>query len=149
MDRVKSDLLTLIDARVKLVKFVDRTFNCNRQGQRKYFHLLLKTQKRRVFTLSGGWPFWRRNVWHTVPGSKGLDSVWNWNTINQWGGPWGYQEKNWPEKSVWEHKKLKELGNVHIHVDLIAGLPFEDYNSFWILSMKPINFILTSCSWDF
>jgi len=27
-------------------------------------------------------------------------------------------------------KKLKELGNVHIHVDLIAGLPFEDYNSF-------------------
>jgi len=34
-------------------------------------------------------------------------------------------------KKVFENiKKLKELGNVHIHVDLIAGLPFEDYNSF-------------------
>ncbi|GAE90029.1 DUF4080 domain-containing protein [Acetivibrio straminisolvens] len=34
-------------------------------------------------------------------------------------------------KKVFDNiKKLKEFGNIHIHVDLIAGLPFEDYNSF-------------------
>lgn len=27
-------------------------------------------------------------------------------------------------------KRLKEAGNVHVHLDLIAGLPFEDYHSF-------------------
>ena len=27
-------------------------------------------------------------------------------------------------------KRLEELGNIHIHVDLIAGLPLEDYSSF-------------------
>lgn len=26
--------------------------------------------------------------------------------------------------------RLKQLGNVHVHLDLIAGLPFEDYRSF-------------------
>jgi len=50
MDRVKSDLLTLIDARVKLVKFVDRTFNCNRQRAKEIFSFIIENAKRRVFT---------------------------------------------------------------------------------------------------
>ena len=27
-------------------------------------------------------------------------------------------------------RKLKALGNIHLHLDLIAGLPLEDYDSF-------------------
>jgi len=49
MDRVKSDLLTLIDARVKLVKFVDRTFNCNRQRAKEIFSFIIENAKETSF----------------------------------------------------------------------------------------------------
>jgi len=51
MDRVKSDLLTLIDARVKLVKFVDRTFNCNRQRAKEIFSFIIENAKETSFSL--------------------------------------------------------------------------------------------------
>lgn len=40
--------------------------------------------------------------------------------------------------------KIKSFGNVHQHLDLIAGLPYEDYDSFansfnQVYAMKPDN----------
>ena len=34
------------------------------------------------------------------------------------------------EKTLAAARRLKESGNLHVHLDLIAGLPFEDYFSF-------------------
>lgn len=34
------------------------------------------------------------------------------------------------EKIRYNIRRLTEPKNIHIHLDLIAGLPFEDYNSF-------------------
>ncbi|GAE90028.1 hypothetical protein [Acetivibrio straminisolvens] len=45
MERVKSDLLTLINAGVKLVKFVDRTFNCNRQRAKEIFTFIIENAR--------------------------------------------------------------------------------------------------------
>ena len=46
------------------------------------------------------------------------------------------------EKVAENIQRLREAGNMHIHLDLIAGLPFEDYSSFarsfnFVYSLKP------------
>ncbi|ABN54381.1 MAG TPA: B12-binding domain-containing radical SAM protein [Hungateiclostridium thermocellum] len=131
MDRVKSDLLTLIDARVKLVKFVDRTFNCNRQRAKEIFSFIIENAKETSFHFEAAADLFDDEMFDILSRApKGLIQF-----------EIGIQSTNEAAleairrktdlKKVFENiKKLKELGNVHIHVDLIAGLPFEDYNSF-------------------
>ena len=131
-ERVKSDLQFFIDNNVKQVKFVDRTFNCNKKHAMmiwKYimdndngitnFHMeitadimdnealeLLKNARKGLFQFEIG-------VQSTNP--KTIEAI----------------KRNTSFEGLTEIvKKIKDLGNIHEHLDLIAGLPYEDYNSF-------------------
>ena len=131
-ERVKSDLQFFIDNNVKQVKFVDRTFNCNKKHAMmiwKYimdndngitnFHMeitadimdnesleLLKNARKGLFQFEIG-------VQSTNP--KTIEAI----------------KRNTSFEGLTKIvKKIKNLGNIHEHLDLIAGLPYEDYNSF-------------------
>lgn len=131
-ERVKSDLKFFIDNNVKQVKFVDRTFNCNKNHAMmiwKYimdndngktnFHMeitadimddemldLLKNARKGLFQFEIG-------VQSTNP-----------DTIK------AIKRNTSFERLTEIVKKIKAMGNIHEHLDLIAGLPYEDYNSF-------------------
>ena len=46
-------------------------------------------------------------------------------------------------------RRLSENHNVHLHLDLIAGLPLEDFASFAAPSIRYMPSGPSSCSWDF
>ena len=132
LDLVKEELLKLIEAEVPQVKFVDRTFNCkhdhayaiweflNEHDKGKTnFHFevsadllnekelaLMKTMRPGLIQLEIG-------VQSTNPETiKEIHRTMNFDKV----------KKNVEEIHSW--------GNIHQHLDLIAGLPYENYESF-------------------
>ena len=131
-ERVKKELKFFLDNKVPQVKFVDRTFNCKKSHAMeiwKYcmendngitnFHMeisaeimdedmlnLLKDAREALFQFEVG-------VQSTNP--QTLDAV--------------RRKCNFQNlKTIVD--KVHSFGNIHQHLDLIAGLPFEDYASF-------------------
>ncbi len=129
---VKKELKFFIDHEVPQVKFVDRTFNCKHDHAMEIWKFLAENDKgitnfhfevaadlltdQEIEFLSG-----------VRPGLFQLEI--------------GVQSTN--EKTIREIrrvmdfakvtevvKKIQEAGNIHQHLDLIAGLPFEDVSSF-------------------
>lgn len=130
LDRVKQDLKWFIDNNIPLIKFVDRTFNCG-----KFYFLIFK------FLVEN-----RRNTkFHFEISAEILeDSVIRYlNTIPEglFQFEIGVQTTNENTLELIDRKanfqklsdivnKLRSKGNIHLHLDLIAGLPGEDFNSF-------------------
>lgn len=132
LDRVFSDLKFFLDKKVRQVKFVDRTFNFNKkyalaiwkflhENDNGYtnFHFeiaaellddeiidFLKCVRKGFFQFEIG-------VQSTNP--KTLEHIKRITKIN--------------ELRV-IIKKLQEPNNIHLHLDLIIGLPYEDYKTF-------------------
>lgn len=132
IERVKEDLQKLINAKVKQVKFVDRTFNAKKEYALEIMkfvmeqevedinfhfevtaHLLddeildfLKAVPEGLFQFEIG-------VQSTNP--KTLEAI---------------DRKTNTQKLMEVVKKIKSFNNIHQHLDLIAGLPYEDYDSF-------------------
>lgn len=131
-ERIKSDILNLINSGSHTIKLVDRTFNSNEDFSIEIMNFI-KEQKVEGVT------FHMELMAHlisdrfleflsTMP--KGLFQF-----------EVGIQSSN--KKTLKEiyrvtdlkrlsHvvKTIKSFGNIHQHVDLIAGLPYEDYESF-------------------
>ncbi|MDD3268628.1 MAG: B12-binding domain-containing radical SAM protein [Syntrophomonadaceae bacterium] len=131
LERVKDDLRCLIKQGIKEIKFVDRTFNCHEgrareimefvldQGGKTKFHFEIGAER-----LSSDFMAFLKQV---PPGRFDFEI--------------GVQSTN-PEslKAVNRNSKWKVLSqniktlqageNIHIHIDLIAGLPYEDLESF-------------------
>ena len=132
IELVKQELSFFINHKVKQVKFVDRTFNCNKEHSIAVwkhiidndngitnFHFeiaadlldeeeieLLKSMRSGLVQLEIG-------VQSTNPKTiKAINRKTNFQKISE------------------NVKRLSEERNVHQHLDLIAGLPFEDYDSF-------------------
>ena len=131
-DRVKRDLDNLIKAGVKQVKFVDRTFNANKEfsmGIMKHimerdpegvnFHLevtahLIDQEQLEFFkNIREGLFQFEIGVQSTYP-----------KTIEAIGRNTDF------EKLSSVSKEIKKNRNIHQHLDLIAGLPYEDYKRF-------------------
>lgn len=131
LERVKNDLRYLMDKQVKEVKFVDRTFNCNEERALEIMDFILKNNKTTKFhfeigaelisdkfvdflkNVPLGWFDFEIGVQSTfLPALNAVNRKTNWDIL---------QEKI---------KSLTELGNIHIHLDLIAGLPYESYTEF-------------------
>ncbi len=144
MDKVKKELQFFLDRKVPQVKFIDRTFNCNHEHAMEIwrylidndngvtnFHFeiaadimteeeirLLKTMRPGLVQLEIGVQSTNEKTLHE---------------INRYANTAHIAEVV---------KELLEKGNIHIHLDLIAGLPFEDYDSFVtsfneVYAMKP------------
>ncbi len=131
MERVKKELLILINAKVKLVKFVDRTFNYDKKRAMEIWkfiiennistefhfeisaHLIddemlefLSTVPKNTFRLEIG-------VQSTNPDTiKAINRNTNFEII----------------KKV--TKQIMQFQNITTHLDLIAGLPYENYERF-------------------
>ena len=132
IDTVKKELQFFLDRRVKQVKFVDRTFNCNHAHATEIWKYILEHDNGATnfhFEISADLldeeelELLRR----MRPGLVQLEI--------------GVQSTN-PETLAAIHRsmdvdKLERIvaqinggNNVHQHLDLIAGLPYEDYESF-------------------
>lgn len=132
IERVKRDLTTLIEGRAKQVKFVDRTFNANKRHAMEIMkfikdkdpedinfhfevtaHLMddeflnfLKDTKEGLFQLEIG-------VQSTNPDT--IDTISRTTDFT---------------KLSQVVKTIKSFKNIHQHLDLIAGLPYEGYDTF-------------------
>ena len=129
---VREELQFFLDHQVTQVKFVDRTFNCNRKHAMDIWQYLIEHDngvtnfhfeieadilseeelaflaKARpgLFQMEIGVQTANPETLHEIRRTARLDRI---------------------EHAV---AQLKRAGNIHVHLDLIAGLPFEDYESF-------------------
>ncbi len=131
LDRVKAELEQFVDANVMTVKFVDRTFNADKSRAVQIWEYILSLEGETCFHFEIGADLLDDRaieVLKRAPKGKiqfeiGVQST-NPKTIAEISRTMDF---NALSRNV---TKLKEKTNVALHLDLIAGLPFEDYNSF-------------------
>jgi len=132
LDRVKSDLEKLIDSEVSQVKFVDRTFNTNKEYAMEIMRFIMdKNPQNMNFHFEVTAHLVDEEMLEFLKDVKeglfqfeiGVQST-NTKTIEAIGRTTDF------EKLKKVTKTIKSYGNIHQHLDLIAGLPYEDYNSF-------------------
>ncbi|WP_419878792.1 B12-binding domain-containing radical SAM protein [Brevibacillus centrosporus] len=132
LERVKEDLLRLINHGVKTIKFVDRTFNINKKYALEIFQFLIDNHNGTVFQFEITADILRADV---------LDFL----TENAPPGVFRFEigvqstndETNRLVQRIQRFDRLsrtvtqiKNSGKIDQHLDLIAGLPEEDYQSF-------------------
>src|SRR5690606_19942230 len=131
IDRVKMELKILMDAGVKLVKFVDRTFNCHKKRAMEIFEFVIENSVDTCFHFEAAGDLFDDDMINLLSKASegiiqfeiGIQSV-NQRTLKE------VNRKTDIKKVFYYTKKLLDLKNIHIHLDLIAGLPYEDYESF-------------------
>ncbi len=143
IDRVKKDIDFFIEHNVPLVKFVDRTFNANRHRAYDIFEYIINNAKNTKFhmELAGDLlddatiELLKTAPKHIMQFEIGVQTT-NSKTMT------AINRKINQDKLFKNIAKLMENGNIHIHLDLIAGLPYEDLESFKksfndVMSLKP------------
>ncbi len=131
LDRVKEDIKKMTDAGAITIKFVDRTFNADRKRALEIWKYCVSLEGKTKFHFEIGADLLDKECIEflkTVPESKflfeiGVQST-NLKTLNS------VSRKSNLEKLKENVIELREKGNIHLHLDLIAGLPFEDFESF-------------------
>jgi radical SAM superfamily enzyme YgiQ (UPF0313 family) len=141
-ERIKRELKLLADNGIELVKFVDRTFNTKKTHYMEIFRFLRDIGKGRYhFEICGDiLDEETMDFLEDVP--KGLFQF-----------EIGVQSTNTAslieinrrvdfQKISNNVTRLMQWGNIHLHLDLIAGLPFEIYESFQqsfndVISLEP------------
>ncbi|MFF2908816.1 B12-binding domain-containing radical SAM protein [Paenibacillus sp. NPDC057934] len=132
IERVKSDLLYLIDNGAKIIKFLDRTFNINRNYAMEMFQFLIDNHRGCVFQFEITADIMRPEVLdflaeNAPPGifrfEIGVQST------NDETNELVKRRQNFAKLSR-TVMKIKGSGNIDQHLDLIAGLPQEDYATF-------------------
>ena len=128
---VRKGLSLFFENNVPLVKLIDRTFNYNSHRAAEILKFILEKSKStcvhmelepRILTDE------ILDILSTAPSGKfqiemGIQSA-NPETLKAIGRSFDF------EKTVKNINKLMSFKNIHIHLDLIAGLPYEDYESF-------------------
>ncbi len=136
LDRVFSEIKVLANSGTKTIKFVDRTFNANTERANKILSFIIensgKTFKSDVcfhFEIAGD--ILRESTFEILNSAPyGLFQLeigmqtFNEKTLKH------INRKTNTKKLIDNIKRLISFGNIHIHVDLIAGLPFEGITSF-------------------
>lgn len=144
MDKVKRELQFFLDRKVPQVKFIDRTFNCNHQHAVEIWKYIAENDN--------GITNFHFEIAADIMTEEetGLLKAMRPGLVQLEIGVQSTNEKTLHEINRYvntEHiarvvGELKEGENIHIHLDLIAGLPFEDYDSFAnsfneVYAMKP------------
>lgn len=129
VDRVVNEISYLVSSGARLIKFVDRTFNFDKGRSLELFN--------RLSRLDGDFTLHFEicadllddeliNFLATVPAGRFQFEAGIQSTNSETLSAIGRSMNN--EKALRNLSKLKRAGNIHIHADLIAGLPFEGYN---------------------
>ncbi|NOU77222.1 DUF4080 domain-containing protein [Paenibacillus sp. LMG 31458] len=132
MERTKSDLLYLIDSGAKLIKFVDRTFNIKRDYAMEIFEFLIENHRGTVFQFEITADIMRPEVLdylaeNAPPGTFRFEI--GVQSTNDTTNDLVQRRQNFFKLSR-TVSKVKNSLKIDQHLDLIAGLPEEDYNSF-------------------
>lgn len=136
LERAKENLLLLANSGAKTVKLVDRTFNADKRRAYALFSFIIENYGRKIpngvcfhFEIAGDILDDRLiEVLRTAPAGSiqleiGLQSF-NETTLA------AVNRKTDTKRLIENIKKLIAPRNIHIHIDLIAGLPHEDLESF-------------------
>lgn len=131
IERVKKDLKILIDRKVKLIKFVDRTFNCNDKFAMGIWEYLMSLDTETTFHFEISADILndkQLKLLEKAPKGRFQFEIGVQTTNNE-------VLKNINRFVVFEDIKkqvmqLSKYGNIKQHLDLIAGLPGENFESF-------------------
>ncbi len=129
---VFADLSVFLDHQVPQVKFVDRTFNCNKahaMGIWKWLAAHDNGVTNFHFELSG--ELLDEEMLQFLSGVR--PQLFQFEIGVQSTNPKTLQEIDRPANLEQLFAKVRRLlapGNIHVHLDLIAGLPYEDYTRF-------------------
>lgn len=132
IERTKQDLIYLIENGARLIKFVDRTFNIKRDYAMEIFQFLIENHRGCVFQFEITADIMRPEVLdflaeNAPPGifrfEIGVQSTHD--PTNE-----AVQRRQNFAKLSRTVRKIKESGKITQHLDLIAGLPLEDYTRF-------------------
>lgn len=132
MERTKEDLRYLVDSGAKLVKFVDRTFNIKRDYAMDIFGHLIKNHGGCTFQFEITADIMRPEVLDFLAGNapKGLFRFEiGVQSTNELTNQLVQRRQNF-DKLARTVNMVKDSGKIDQHLDLIAGLPEEDYESF-------------------
>ncbi|MGL4642303.1 MAG: B12-binding domain-containing radical SAM protein [Cetobacterium sp.] len=130
LERVKTDLKKFLDSGVELVKFVDRTYNLRKERYLGIWEFLLENYKENVtfhFEINANIfddeiiEFLKKVPEGYFQFEIGVQSI-NKDTMNS------INRRNLLERLRYNIKAISK--NVHLHVDLIAGLPHDTYETF-------------------
>lgn len=132
IDIVKKELQFFLDNRVKQVKFVDRTFNCDHEHAKEIWKYLLERDN--------GITNFHFEIEADIiseeelailaqmrPGLIQMEigvQTFNPETLRE------IRRTSSSDKLRNVVEQIRSSHNIHIHLDLIAGLPYEDYESF-------------------
>lgn len=142
LDRVKKDLKRFLDSPIKLLKFVDRTFNLRKERYMEIWKFLLENYREGItfhFEINANiFDDETLDFLEKVPKGYfqfeiGVQSI-NPETMV------AIKRNNILDKLAHNVRKISR--NIHLHLDLIAGLPYETYdifkNSFnYVYNLKP------------
>ena len=131
VERVKHDLEKFVFHGAKCIKFVDRTFNADKKRAKEILEYILALDTDCTFHFEVGADLFDGELLEIVrkmPACRvqfeiGIQSI-NKCTLEE------VSRKSDLNKALQNIKLLTELGNTHIHVDLIAGLPHETAKTF-------------------
>lgn len=131
VERVKKELKYFIDKEVRLVKFVDRTFNCNHKFTMAIWEFLINQDTKTQFHFEISADILKKaelELLRKAPKDRfqfevGVQTTNDdvLNRINRFVNFSDIKEKV---------DELLQIRNIKQHLDLIAGLPGEDYSSF-------------------
>ncbi|MBQ2823466.1 MAG: DUF4080 domain-containing protein [Oscillospiraceae bacterium] len=136
IERAKSEIISLAKKTASVVKFVDRTFNANKSRAKEIFRFICENYGREIpsgvcfhFEIAGDilddeTIELLNNAPHgAIQLEIGMQSF-NEKTLSY------INRKTDTEKLKKNILRLTERKNIHIHIDLIAGLPYEGMDSF-------------------
>lgn len=132
IERVKIDLLNIINAGAKTVKFVDRTFNTNSKFALEIFEFIITNNRNTIFQFE---------ITADIMNDELIDYLVNNTPERTFRFEIGVQTTNDRTNLLINRKqnfnKLKDVvlrlqknKNIDLHLDLIAGLPDENISSF-------------------
>ena len=131
LDKVKEEIMFFIDNDIPLVKFIDRTFNADNKRAKEIIKFIIKNSRNTKFHFEVCANLLDDEIIELLGRAPndmfqleiGLQSI-NEYTIKE------INRTTDTEKIGINVLKLLKNDNVHIHLDLISGLPYEDLNSF-------------------
>lgn len=136
LDRAKKEMLLLANSGTQTIKLVDRTFNANRKRANEIFRFIIDHYGKEIpngicfhFEIAGDLldaetlALLKEAPAGSMQFEIGLQSF-HAKTLEQ------INRKTDVEKLKQNIAALLANGNAHIHIDLIAGLPFEDLSTF-------------------
>jgi len=123
--------MKLINAGVKQIKFVDRTFNCNKKRALEVFRFVIENGGNTNFHFEAAADLFddeMLDLLRTAPKGQiqfeiGVQTT-NSDVLE------AIDRKTSLDRVFYNTSRLREFENIHIHLDLIAGLPLEGMDSF-------------------